>query len=163
MPNGLSISDASYSPTTLLISAIMLILIVVAHWKMFTKAGEPGWKSLIPFYSDYILYKLVWTGRNYFVFLISCVGMILFNVLNFTFVVADGMLYLIPNNNIFFTILASVSSFMLFGWYLAVNIKTALAYGKGIFFALGLVLLPSLFTMIIGFGKAKYCRIPQGR
>ncbi|MDO4537422.1 MAG: DUF5684 domain-containing protein [Coriobacteriales bacterium] len=163
MSNGLSISNTSYSPATGLITAIMLILIVVAHWKMFTKAGEKGWKSLIPFYSDYILYKLVWEPKHYFVFLGSCVGMVLFNVLNFTFIIADGMLYLVPNNIFIFTALASISSFVLFGWYLVVNIRTALAYGKSMFFALGLVLLPSIFTMIIGFGKAEYRRIPAQR
>ncbi len=161
MENSLTIDSSLYSPTTSLTAAIMFILLMVAHWKMFTKAGEKGWKALIPFYSDYILYKLVWTGRNFFVFLVSCVGMVLFNILNFTFLNVDGMLYLIPRNNFFFTILASVSSFILFGWYLIVNIKTALAYGKGIFFALGLVLMPSIFTLILGFGKAEYKGVPR--
>ena len=27
---------------------VLLILLVVAYWKMFTKAGIAGWKSLIP-------------------------------------------------------------------------------------------------------------------
>ena len=30
------------------------ILLIVAWWKIFTKAGEAGWKSIIPIYNIYI-------------------------------------------------------------------------------------------------------------
>ena len=49
----------------LLMSLIYLALIVVsiaAMWKLFEKAGEAGWKSIIPIYNAYILFKLA--GRN---------------------------------------------------------------------------------------------------
>lgn len=29
------------------------ILQVVAYWKIFEKAGEPGWKAIVPFYNTY--------------------------------------------------------------------------------------------------------------
>lgn len=35
----------------MLISIAILILMIVANWKLFTKAGEEGWKSIIPFYN----------------------------------------------------------------------------------------------------------------
>jgi hypothetical protein len=28
-------------------------------WKIFEKAGEAGWKSIIPIYNVYIMYKIV--------------------------------------------------------------------------------------------------------
>ena len=37
---------------------IWYLLLVIASWKIFTKAGEKGWKSLIPIYNVYILYKI---------------------------------------------------------------------------------------------------------
>ena len=37
---------------------LVMILTVVAYWKLFVKAGEEGWKSLIPVYSTYIAIKL---------------------------------------------------------------------------------------------------------
>lgn len=43
-------------------------LMVAAQWKMFTKAGEAGWKSIIPFYNTYILFQLA--GRNGWGFLL---------------------------------------------------------------------------------------------
>lgn len=44
-----------------IICIILLILVHFGLWKMFVKAGRPGWESLIPFYREYIITKL--TGR----------------------------------------------------------------------------------------------------
>lgn len=41
---------------------IILVLIHFGLWKMFIKAGRPGWEALIPFYREYIITKL--TGRQ---------------------------------------------------------------------------------------------------
>ena len=37
---------------------IITVLTIVALWKMFTKAGEAGWKCLIPIYNVYIMYQI---------------------------------------------------------------------------------------------------------
>ena len=53
------------------IAAIVLCIIYVASmWKLFTKAGEAGWKSLIPIYDVYILFKIVYGNGLKFLFLI---------------------------------------------------------------------------------------------
>lgn len=44
-----------------IICLIILVLIHFGLWKMFIKAGRPGWEALIPFYREYIITKL--TGR----------------------------------------------------------------------------------------------------
>ena len=31
-----------------------IVFFIVCHWKIFTKAGQEGWKSLIPFYNAYV-------------------------------------------------------------------------------------------------------------
>lgn len=36
------------------------ILVLIAEWKLFRKAGEHGWAVFIPFYSGYILAKITW-------------------------------------------------------------------------------------------------------
>ena len=38
----------------LAIMVIILVFTIIANWKIFTKAGEAGWKSLIPIYSSVI-------------------------------------------------------------------------------------------------------------
>lgn len=42
---------------SIIILAICVVMIV-ANWKLFTKAGEPGWAAIIPFYSNYVLFKI---------------------------------------------------------------------------------------------------------
>jgi uncharacterized membrane protein YhaH (DUF805 family) len=36
----------------------VLIFMIAAMWKVFTKAGQPGWAILIPFYNLYVLCKI---------------------------------------------------------------------------------------------------------
>ena len=50
----------------LLVVAVIGIIIafVVANWKLFTKAGEKGWKSLIPIYSTYVKIKIAFSGSK---------------------------------------------------------------------------------------------------
>ena len=35
---------------------VLWVLSVIAYWRLFTKAGEPGWKSIIPIYSTYMVF-----------------------------------------------------------------------------------------------------------
>ena len=44
----------------LVFAFIWWLLQIIANWNIFTKAGEAGWKSIIPVYSDYISYKIAW-------------------------------------------------------------------------------------------------------
>lgn len=36
------------------------IVVVIAQWKIFTKAREAGWWSLIPYANNYMLFKIVY-------------------------------------------------------------------------------------------------------
>ena len=46
----------------LLIALVVCILQIVAMWKMFNKAGEKGWKSIIPIYGTVVLFKISGTS-----------------------------------------------------------------------------------------------------
>ena len=46
------------------------ILQVVAYWKIFTKAGEAGWKSIIPVYNTYTPYKMTWSASMFWIWLL---------------------------------------------------------------------------------------------
>jgi uncharacterized protein DUF5684 len=41
-----------------MIALLVFILLIASFWVIFTKAGQPGWASLIPFYNFYILCKI---------------------------------------------------------------------------------------------------------
>lgn len=42
----------------LLIQLAIVIFFIAAFWKVFTKAGHPGWAAIIPIYNLYILCKI---------------------------------------------------------------------------------------------------------
>lgn len=61
---------------------LLVVLSVVAGWKIFEKAGEKGWKVLIPFYNLYTLFRIAgrsgWWMLGFFVpFLNIVVGIML--------------------------------------------------------------------------------------
>ena len=35
------------------------IFMIIAMWKIFTKAGKPGWASIIPFYNIWVMLEVV--------------------------------------------------------------------------------------------------------
>jgi hypothetical protein len=39
---------------------LVVAISIVAMWKIFTKSGLAGWKSIIPFYNIYCLFKITW-------------------------------------------------------------------------------------------------------
>ena len=53
---------------------VFYALIIVANWKIFTKAGKPGWASIIPFYNLYVLFEIV--GMNGWLFLLLCIPIV---------------------------------------------------------------------------------------
>jgi hypothetical protein len=56
-----SYSSQGQAPSPVLIIAELLIalLVIVAMWKVFTKAGRPGWAAIIPIYNMYVWCKIV--------------------------------------------------------------------------------------------------------
>ena len=65
---------ATYSVVILIIGIVSLI----GMWKVFTKAGEAGWKCLIPIYNMVILFKIAgispWFVLGYLATIIPVVG-----------------------------------------------------------------------------------------
>lgn len=60
-----------------LVWLVLVVLIIVSNWKIFTKAGQPGWASIIPIYNILILLRIV--GRPWwwiFLFFIPWVNIV---------------------------------------------------------------------------------------
>lgn len=58
-----SYASAEPSVVTIIIEIAVCILLLVAEWRIYTKAGQPGWAVLIPFYNIWVFYKLL-CGRG---------------------------------------------------------------------------------------------------
>lgn len=45
---------------------LLSVFYIVCLWRTFVKAGEPGWKSIIPFYNFVVLYKVARVSSKLF-------------------------------------------------------------------------------------------------
>src|SRR3984893_6365125 len=97
---------------------IVIILLIASIWKVFSKAGQPGWAAIIPIYNFYVMCKVA--GRP---------GWWL-------------LLMLIPFVNFIIAII--------------LNVDISKRFGKGVGFAIGMIILPFIFWPILGFGSAQY-------
>ena len=109
----------------IIVSLVIAIIQLAGMWKVFTKAGEKGWKCIIPIYNLVILFRI--SGLSPW---------------------------------IIFGYLASIIPFV--GWIVCLGItiyqcnSLAKSFGKDVGYTIGLVLLPTIFYLILGFGKAEY-------
>jgi len=56
----------------------VLVVSLVGLWKIFVKAGKPGWGAVVPFYNTYCLFEMSFgTGWLFLLGFIPCVGQIM--------------------------------------------------------------------------------------
>ncbi|HEY2125237.1 MAG TPA: DUF5684 domain-containing protein [Chthoniobacterales bacterium] len=55
-----------------IIGLVIGLLIVVSMWKIFAKAGQPGWAAIIPIYNYYIWCKIVGRPGWWVLLLLIC-------------------------------------------------------------------------------------------
>lgn len=56
----------------------IIIVLIAGLWKVFTKAGQPGWAAIIPIYNIYIMTKIA--GKEWWwmlLFFIPCVNIVI--------------------------------------------------------------------------------------
>ena len=139
---------------------IWWILTVIATWKILKKGGEPGWKSLIPIYNYYMLFKIV--GMKAWFWVALCATILLVILMS-----VDGTSSLLYTTDPAMTTVdlsghtLTLVSVMIYGIGALIvdifySIKTSRAFGHGAGYALGLIFLQPIFWLIIGFGNSKY-------
>lgn len=128
----------SFISTYFLLALALLILFIVAEWKVFKKAGQPGWASIVPFYSTYIEYKAFWGDTRYFWYALIC-----------------GLLSIIP-------VVGFIGSAIAIVFSLVLCYKKAQSFGQSVGFTIGLVFLPNIFNAILAFDKnMQYVGYPE--
>lgn len=129
--------------TAAMISIIWYVFQVIAYWKMFNKFGEPGWKSIIPIYNSYIVYKATWNVKMFFINILMAVLLALRSM--------DG--------TVFYTI-AGIGAVGVIVIEIMKKNKISKAFGHGFGFTLGLLFFDPIFKLILGFGSSKYIGNP---
>ena len=127
----------------IVVAIVFCILVIIAMWKIFTKAWEAGWKSLIPIYNVYIMYKIA--GMKNWFWYTFIVAFVLWLVAGFMWEWSDVAGILEAAALVFSGIVAIVATYKLprkFGW--------------GVFASILYVLFTGICVLILGFGKSKY-------
>ena len=107
-----------FSLTFFCVWLLLAIAAIVGMWKIFEKAGEAGWKAIIPIYNIWVLLEIV--GRpGWWI-----------------------ILFFIPIVQIIMWILLALD--------------LAKSFDKGVGYAIGIILLPWLFYILLGFSDAQY-------
>lgn len=133
-----------YMTTITVIGVVGAVLYIVANWRIFTKAGERGWKSLIPIYNLHVQYRIAWKTSYFWL----SVALSLVGFMVWLFAINDGNA-LVAFIAFVIVIVASVIG-------LVFNYKMAKAFGHGLLFTIGLVLLQPIFLLILAFDGSKY-------
>jgi hypothetical protein len=96
----------------------VIVLMIIGWWKVFEKAGKPGWAAIIPIYNIIVLCEIVGRPAWWVVlFLIPCVNIVA---------------------------------------HIIISLDLAKSFGKDVGFGVGLIILPYIFALILGFGSATY-------
>jgi len=51
-------AQSTFSPALALVYLALIVLAIVIMWKFYKKAGRPGWASIVPFYSTWVLCEI---------------------------------------------------------------------------------------------------------
>jgi Family of unknown function (DUF5684) len=65
-------SSGQVSPVVWVIDVVLSVLMIAAMWKVFTKAGEPGWAAIIPIVNLYFLCKVAGRPGWWLLLLLIC-------------------------------------------------------------------------------------------
>lgn len=52
------------SGVMLLVCFAILIVLLVAAWKLYVKAGKPGWAAIVPFYNIWVMGEIIYGSSN---------------------------------------------------------------------------------------------------
>ena len=132
-----------------LLELAFLVFQIFIYWKMFEKAGEKGWKALIPIYGEYINCKIVGKVKIFWVNLISTISFIILSSIilvslqvNPTEFLLGVLIFLAITYLIIIIVCGVIKAF-----------ATAKIFGQESVFGLGLLFLPIIFVAIIAFDK----------
>ncbi len=126
---------------------IAVVLKVAGEWKMLEKAGEKGWKALVPVYGDLVLFRLFWSTQMFWLSSIVTI---------FGAVAADYVGEGLTVSQLLVAPLAIIAIIAAFTMHVMFLHKVCKAFGHGVGFTFGFLVATPLFSAIVGFGKSEY-------
>lgn len=131
------------------IGGIIALLLLVSEWRVLEKAGEKGWKTLIPFYNIYVSHHVMGMAHIWFILEI-----------------------IVWTIELLLEILEPIPDWLEIGFGIPTAIITIISmivhancmgkcFGKSRLYRVGLLLLPEVCLPMIAFGKSTYIKPEQ--
>lgn len=121
------------------IALVTVIIRLICRWRIFTKAGEKGWKALIPVYNTYTEFVITWSGLQ---------GILMFGALLVGRIISASC----EPETIVYGIGSIISLYAAIVSLIQTH-KLSLSFGRKFGFTLGLIFLNPIFMLILAFGK----------
>ena len=128
---------------------IVYIILIIAEWRILVKAGEKGWKSLIPFYNLYISHEIVGMAHIWFVL------EVIFWFIELVLETLEEITELPEEVSLIFGLV--IGAFTVVSEVIHI-IKLCKCFGKGRAFTVGMILVSFVFTPIIAFDRSVYTK-----
>ena len=76
---------AGFFATYALVFFVIFVLTIIAMWKIFEKAGKPGWAAIIPVYNFVVMFQIVglspWLLLLYIVPLVNSIAVFILTII----------------------------------------------------------------------------------
>ena len=164
--------SAMFSLIFFVVELAIITVMIVATWKLYKKAGEPGWAAIVPFYNSYIMYKISGKKNLFWGSLVCGIGAVIsYAVMLIEAYEPDPYYYRAryrggqfysysygdPDINVALigvcAVLLLVFAIVSLVLRILMCIGLSKSFGQGGGFACGLIFLNIIFICILGFSK----------
>lgn len=142
---------ANISTLGKLIQLAIAIFTFVSMWIVYSKAGQGGWKLLIPIYGDYIRFKIAHCAGRFWANLFFPTVSTVLIVVGLPMFFSSGTA---ANTGVILVLLGLALILITAVIRITVPFKMAAAFNCSGAFGLGLWLLPTIFYAILAFNKS---------
>lgn len=125
---------------TLIGGIVWFFVSAFGYRKMFQKAGEAGWKAFIPYYKNFICFKMAWTTKLFWPWLIALLALQM---------LPETESLIVTLLNIAFLVVCTTLGIKL-------DVRLAKSFGKTKIWGVLLFFFPFIVSLILGYGKAEY-------
>lgn len=119
------------------------VFMIICMWKIYSKAGQPGWAVIVPIYNLLVMLKIVNKPAWWFALFLSP---ILGSIVAMASPIA-GMIVLV------------LSVIVVFIFNIIIIHRLSLSFGKGAGFTVGILFLPFIFIPLLAFGANEYKKL----
>ena len=133
-----------------IIALICAVIVAIAQWKVFEKAGKPGWAAIIPFYNTWVLFELGDVNPAFMFFGLG--GSILSGIPNGLNVLGRRYPMVYPISMLISLVSMALSIAMIV-FSIKACINLAKKFGKGAGYGVGLALLGVVFFPMLALDK----------